>query len=303
VPNPVPPAFNLRGIHIPLDRILPMKKVLIDPKRNVTFKRVLSSIKEVGLIEPLIVYPQGSGKTTNYSLLDGHVRFEALKHLNYETAPCLLSDEDEAYTYNHKVNIVPPIQEHFMIIKAIENGVSEERIARALDVDIGHIRQKRDLLNGICKEAVELLKNKNASRETLRELRRVKPMRQIEMAELMLNSYNFTCSYAKCLIASTPDDQLVDSNRSKVPKGIKAEELAAMEKEVESLEQNFITLEEAHGKNTLHLVLAVAYLRKLVENSAINKFLQAKYADISAEFQKLIETTSLERTGTRLQAP
>lgn len=301
--NPLPPAFNLHGVHIPLDRILPMKKVIIDPKRNVTFKRVLSSIKEVGLIEPLIVYPQGSAKTTNYSLLDGHVRFEALKHLNYTTAPCLLSNEDEAYTYNHKVNIVPPIQEHFMIMKAIENGVSEERIARALDVDVGHIRQKRDLLNGICSEAVELLKNKNASRETLRELRRVKPIRQIEMAELMLKSYNFTCSYAKCLIAATPDEQMLDSNRSKAPRGVKAEELAAMEKEVESLEQNFISLEEAHGRNTLHLVLAVGFLRKLLENSAINKFLQAKYTDIGAEFQKLIETTSLERSGTRLPAP
>jgi ParB-like chromosome segregation protein Spo0J len=291
------PAFDLHGVHIAVDRILPMKQVVTDPKKNGTFRRVLSSIKEVGLIEPLIVYPQG-GKGSNYSLLDGHIRFEALKQLNYERVPCLISNEDEAYTYNHKVNVVPPIQEHFMIMKAIENGVSEERIARALDVDVAQIRQKRDLLNGICEEAVELLKNKNASRETLRELRRVKPMRQIEMAELMLKSHNFTCSYAKCLIAASPDDQLTDPARSKAPKGVKAEEVAAMEKEVESLEQNFLALEEAHGKNTLHLVLAVAYLRKLLDNNAVGKFLANRYADINSELQKLIETTSLERSGT-----
>lgn len=295
--DPLRAAFDPHGVHIPVDRILPMKQVVADPKKNSTFRRILASIREVGLIEPLIVYPQG-GKANNYSLLDGHLRLEALKQLGFETIPCLISNEDEAYTYNHKVNIVPPIQEHFMIMKAIENGVSEERIARALDVDVAQIRQKRDLLNGICTETVDLLKNKLASRETLRELRRVKPMRQIEMAELMLKSHNFTCSYAKCLIAATPDDQLLDPAKSKVPRGVKAEEVAAMEKEVESLEQNFLALEESHGKNTLHLVLAIAYLRRLLENSTVGKFLSSRYADINAEFKKLIETTSLERSGT-----
>jgi ParB-like chromosome segregation protein Spo0J len=291
-------AFDLHGVHLPVERILPMKQVVTDPKKNATFRRVLSSVKEIGLIEPLIVYPQGAGKAANYSLLDGHIRFEVLKQLNHATVPCLISNEDEAYTYNHKVNVVPPIQEHFMIMKAIESGVSEERIARTLDVDVAQIRQKRDLLNGICPEVVELLKNKRASRETLRELRRVKPMRQIEMAELMSKSYNFSISYAKCLIAATPDDQLLDPNKSKAPKGVKAEEVAAMEKELESLEQNFLALEEAHGKNTLHLVLAIAFLRKLLDNGAVAKFLLTRYGDINAEFQKLIETTSLERAGT-----
>jgi prepilin-type processing-associated H-X9-DG protein len=295
--DPLSAAFDLHGVHIPVDRILAMKQIVTDPKKNVTFRRVLSSIKEIGLIEPLIVYPQGAGKGANYSLLDGHVRFEVLKQLNHETVPCLISNEDEAYTYNHKVNVVPPIQEHFMIMKAIESGVSEERIARALDVDVAQIRQKRDLLNGICAEAVELLKNKRASRETLRELRRVKPMRQIEMAELMSKSYNFTNSYAKCLIAATPDDQLLDPNKSKAPKGVKAEEVAAMEKELASLEQNFLALEESHGKNTLHLVLAIAFLRKLLDNVAVSRFLLSRYCDINTEFQKLIETTSLERAG------
>src|SRR5271154_1966100 len=94
----------------------------------------------------------------------------------------------EACTYNHKVSRVAPIQEHFMIMKAIEQGVSEERIAATLDIDVGRIRQKRDLLVGICPEAIALLKDRDASPGALREIRKVKPMRQIEMAELMLAS-------------------------------------------------------------------------------------------------------------------
>jgi RepB plasmid partitioning protein len=248
------------------------------------------------LIEPLIVHPQGAGKASNYSLLDGHTRFEALKKLGFERVPCLISTEDEAYTYNHKVNVVPPIQEHFMIMKAIANGVSEERIARALDVDVASIRHKRDLLNGVCPEAVELLQNKHTSKDALREFRRVKPMRQIEMAELMIRGHNFTASYAKCLLAATPDEQLVEPHKPKAPRGFR-DEVVGMERERESLEQNFLALEETHGKNVLHLVLATAYLRKLLENSVVARFLSKHHPDISAEFQKLIETNSLDRAG------
>src|SRR5208282_2675247 len=62
--------------------------------------------------------------------------------------------------YNHKVNPLTAIQEHFMIMEAIRNGVWEERIAKTLDVDVAAIRRKRDLLEGICPEAVQLLKEK-----------------------------------------------------------------------------------------------------------------------------------------------
>jgi hypothetical protein len=39
-----------------------------------------------------------------------------------------------------------------MILKAIERGVSEERIAKALDVDVAHIRRKRRLLEVVREE-------------------------------------------------------------------------------------------------------------------------------------------------------
>ena len=61
-----------------------------------------------------------------------------------------------------------------MIAKAIKNGASEERIARTLNVDLTLIRQKRDLLNGICKEAVQLLREKRTSAAAIRELRKVR---------------------------------------------------------------------------------------------------------------------------------
>lgn len=54
----------------------------------------------------------------------------------------MISTDDEAFTYNNRVNSIAIIQEHKMILKAIENGVSEERIAKSLNVDVASIRRR-----------------------------------------------------------------------------------------------------------------------------------------------------------------
>ena len=41
-------------------------------------------------------------------LLDGHVRLMILKDLGQTSAKCLISTDDEGFTYNHKVKLVEP---------------------------------------------------------------------------------------------------------------------------------------------------------------------------------------------------
>lgn len=169
-----------------------------------------------------------------------------------------------------------------------------EHLASTLSVDIGAIRQKRDLLKGICPEAVALLKDKNVVAKGLRELRRVAPMRQIEMTELMIAANNFSTDYVRCLIAATPEKDLVDTEKMKVLPGMKPEDIARMEHEMEVLSRDFTLIEESHGKNTLNLVLAVGYLRKLLANAAVVRHLSQRFPDILGEFQKLIDTPELK---------
>src|ERR1041385_4108738 len=128
----IPIGFNMRKIRVPLDHILPIRQVK-DPSSKVErYKTILMSIKAVGLIEPLVIYPC-QGKPDTYHLLDGHLRLLALKELGETAADCLVAHDDESYTYNARINRVSPIQEHRMIKKAIQNGVSPERIAIALN--------------------------------------------------------------------------------------------------------------------------------------------------------------------------
>ena len=70
------------------------------------------------------------------------------------------------------------------------------------------------MLVGICPEVVELLKDKSVNPERFEVLRKMKPMRQIEAAELMSTAGNYTASYAKALLAATRQADLVKSERA-----------------------------------------------------------------------------------------
>ena len=255
---------------------------------------MLTSVKEVGIIEHLVVCKQKDlmGK---FLLLDGHLRLDVLKSLGQKNVRCLVSTDDEAFTYNHKISRLSPIQEHFMILKAVDKGLSEERIARALDVDVSLIRRKRSMLNGLDKEAVGLLKDKQISPSALRVISKVKPMRQIEMCELMITAHNFTVPFAKALLAATSQSQRVEPSKKKKLEGVSLEEMARMEKETETLVKDIKLVKESYGKDTLNLVLACGYLSRMLENAKVVRFLSVHYPDILGEFQKIIAATSLSR--------
>ncbi len=288
-------ACESEVLQVPIDKILPMR--LLDPAINKTskYKCIAASVRELGLIEPMVIFPQ-PGVQGMFLLLDGHIRYAILKELGESRAKCLVSVDDEGFTYNHKVNRLSAIQEHFMILRAIKSGVDESRIARSLNVDVGSIRQKRDLLEGICPEAVHLLKDQPPTANVFRELRKLKPMRQIEIAELMRASHNFSVGYAKCLVAATAEDQFIDS-RPKEVRGLSPDDVARMEHEMDSLGREFKLVESTHGKNVLHLVLVVGYLRKLLDNARIVRFLSQNHIEILSEFQKLVEARNLSEGG------
>jgi prepilin-type processing-associated H-X9-DG protein len=297
--DPTPMAFLPNGVTIPLANILPLKTLPVGVQKSQRYLRIKASMQEVGIVEPPIVFPQ-KGQPGMYLMLDGHVRLDIAKALGHPTLFCLISTDDEAFTYDHKVSQLTPIQEHFMVLKAIKNGVSEERIARTLNVDPGTIRHKRDLLAGICKEAVELLKSRRASAGAILEMKRVKPMRQIEMAELMIASNNYTSAYARCLVIASPQDQIVeaeDDDKDPNTAGLEPHDLARIQTEMTSLERDFKLVQEEYGQNMLHLVVVVAYVRRLLDKAAVVRFLSRVEPAMLAEFQRIVETADLRATG------
>ena len=196
MPPPKSPGFeaNLRTIQI--DAILPVKQLPATVPKSQKYGQIAASIREVGLIEPPVV-ARAAGQEGSFILLDGHVRLHVLKEMGETTVTCLVATDDESFTYNKRISRLATIQEHKMILRAVERGVSEARIAAALNVNIALIRQKRTLLNGICPEAAELLKARHCPINSFRSLRKMKPLRQIQAAELMIAANNYTVPYVE----------------------------------------------------------------------------------------------------------
>ncbi len=289
--TPVRAAFELGGQILPLSSIHPIRQVKPSDHAFGKYRAVLSSIREVGLIEPLMVHPQPGGK--NFFLLDGHMRLKALQELGLTEAFCLISTEADAFTYNDKVNRLSLIQEHRMITRAIEKGVTPEQISKALSVDVSKIIASINLLEGIDQEAVDILKDKPITAIALRMFRKAKPMRQVDMAQLMVAGNNYTRAYADALIVGTPNDQLVAGNKAKAKHGISDDEVVRMEKEMETLERDYRLHQDTFGENSLHLNATQRYVKRLLENTKIKRFLNNRYPELLEEFQELASLEAL----------
>jgi RepB plasmid partitioning protein/ParB-like nuclease domain len=286
------PGLKRLASTLPIASLQPLHLVSETIKKTRKYAQIVSSIQEIGIIEPPVV-ARIKTDPHRYLLLDGHLRIEALKDAGQVEVSCLISTDDEAFTYNKRVNRLAIIQEHRMILKAIERGVPEARIASALKVDTGTLRHKMRLLDGICPEAAELLKDKHVASNTFWSLRRMVPIRQIEAADLMIAMNKFTASYASAILAATPESQLVNRRKGKAIKGLSDEQIALMERESSNLEREFKIAEQSYGTDHLDLVLAKGYLAKLLRNARVVRYLAQHYSEYLSEFQKVADIESL----------
>jgi ParB-like chromosome segregation protein Spo0J len=278
---------------IPLDRILPSRRIPDGLHGSRKFKQIQASIDAVGLIEPLIVGQ--ADKSGQHVLLDGHIRLLVLREMEFVDAPCLVATDDESYTYNNRINRLTTIQEHFMIRRAVERGVKPDRLAKALNVDVSSIHKKVSLLDGVCAEAAELLKEQNFSANIGGILRKMKPTRQVECVELMLAANKLNVAYAQALLAATPKEMLVGETKPKKMKGVTSEQMAKMEREMGNLQEQYKLIEQTYGQDVLNLVLAKGYLVKLLDNTAVLRYLRQKQRDVLTEFENIVQTVALDQ--------
>lgn len=287
-------GFIPEPLSVLVSSILPSRRIPAPVVESRKFKQIRTSIEEVGLIEPLSVTPadQSSGQ---HVLLDGHLRLLAIQDLGYERAACLVATDDESYTYNNRVNRLSTIQEHYMIRRVIERGVSPERLAKALSVDVSQIIKKMSLLDGICPEAAELLGDRQFSAELVRAIRKMKPTRQVECVELMVAANNVSVSYAEALLVATPAAFLVEGKKPRKLTGVSPEQMAKMEREMSNLQGQYKLVEQTYGQDVLNLVLAKGYLAKLLENEPARQYVAQRHPDLMVEFESIVATISLDQ--------
>lgn len=75
---------------LPIGRLVPLHERKLDQKHR---RRLAASVRATGLIEPLVVFPNGD----DYAILDGCLRYRVLLEMGEETVPCRLWNEPTSF--------------------------------------------------------------------------------------------------------------------------------------------------------------------------------------------------------------
>lgn len=285
-------GFEPELLVVPLAALMPVKTLRPTVKASYKYAQIAQSIREIGLVEPPVV-ARDLAAPGRYLLLDGHLRVEILKDEGRTEVECLVSTDDEAFTYNRSVNRISPVMERAMILRALERGVPEAKIAAAMSLEAVSVKRRMKMLVGICDEATSQLNDKHCPLAVFDILRKMKPLRQMAAAELMVQHNNFSVAYASAILAGTPSCDLV-AGAKPAPKGVTPAAMARLERELDNLQAAVGAVQDSFSRDNLHLTVAKGYLRKLLTNRSVLLFLGDRYPELLEQFQAIADVAATE---------
>jgi hypothetical protein len=280
-------AFERQLLRLPLSRLVSNRTISTRTRHSRKYAQIANSIRAVGLIEPLVVARQPTG---DFLIVDGLLRLESLREAGAEEADCLIARDDEAFTYNKRISRLSIVQEHNMILKALARGVPEKQLIESLSISSATLRQKRNLLHGICDEVAEMLKDRHVPIHLFGILRKMRPTRQVDAVRLMIATDKFTVTYANSLLAATSPADLHEGTRDKGLKGLQPRQLRVIERETANLEREYHAAQRAFAQRTLNLVIARGFVARLMANGNVYRYIALHHPDIAAQLPELAPT-------------
>jgi len=272
-----------QGLDIPIIRLRPLRERKI-PKR--AYDKILTSIKKIGLLEPLVVYPEGD----DYVILDGVARYRVLLELGVEIVPCLVGKRRETFTSDRMVNQVSPVQESRMIEKSLTE-LDEQTIADTLGLaKIGH-RMKKLLLQQLHPDVALAYDQGKIGRMCAQELTCVKPQRQRDILAAMDGYKDYSVAFARTLILKTPPALRDTRKRKHDPWDKTAQKKADLLKQLTEAEDKHDFYSRLYKQYTIDLLRLAIYARTLLSNLRIRAYLDEHQSAIMARFEAVIAET------------
>ena len=284
------PAFDLNSVKI---RISDLEETANrkNYKKLISYNSILSSIREVGIIQPLVVcISPNNGK---YKILDGHVRFYALRELKQKYVYCIIANDNERYTFDAQINNLSTFQKAAMIAKAVKNRVSVKRIASALGISEKQILSDMNVTEGLDGKVVEILKTANVTSKSLRELKRVRNARQIQIAQMMKSSNNYSLTFVSSLVSASLPCDFHEGQRKTGKVRMDFSEIRTLEAASDSLEVRAKESLEKYHAQIFDLVTVIGFLRRLMEDDRINGYISRNFAGYYPELKKISENEDI----------
>ncbi|WP_175867545.1 plasmid partitioning protein RepB C-terminal domain-containing protein [Burkholderia contaminans] len=285
-------GFDGQLIKVSLNNLRPNKAIAESFWKTKKYRQILESIKAIGLVEPVVVrqHPAEAGA---YLIIDGHLRVEALRACGVAATNCLLALDDESFTYNRHTIGIASVQIHKMIVKALDRGVPAEDLAAALGMSVDMIKARFRMLDGICPEAAAILADKDCPAGMFHILRKMKPLRQIDAANRMVDFNNYSIKFAMAMLEATPDELLAAPLAKNTKSTSWSEANARLEREVAALQVESRMYEDNYGRDNLQLMMITTYLQSLLTDARIVLWLSENRRDYLTEFKKIADIKSL----------
>jgi len=285
--SPIRTGFEPTVLRLGLSSLIPRHPLPERLKRTRKFRQISASIREVGLIEPMVV-SRIAGDSTRFLIIDGHLRWLALRELNTPDAMCLVSHSAEAVTYDSRSAVLAPIQERMLIQRAVQDGVRPERLARALLLEPEQQRRHQADLDRLDPAAAALFRGHRLSADIVDILLEMAPRRQREAALLMLAAANVSASYARVLHAETRSVDLVDPSMPKQIFGLDESALRQMESAAAGINRAFVAIQSDFSTNTLDLMQVRAFCEQILGLPAMRSHLASHHPAALASVEQIL---------------
>lgn len=274
---------SVQGIDISIVKLVPRHERKVPKKYR---QRIEASVRAVGLIDPLIVFPLKDG----YEILDGALRYRILLDLGIESVPCLINNTRDGFTGNRMVNQLSASQEMRMLRKSLEE-LDEKTIANALGMQsIGH-RLNKGLLDKLHPEVVKAFNANKINLQTAKELINVKTERQHEILQLMESCKDFSTTFARGLVLKTGVTKRAKANGARTPWTKADEKKSQLLKKLQEAEQQQDFYTGLYRQYTTNLLKLVIYVRSMLNNAEVKSYLQAHHAELARIFEEILAST------------
>jgi ParB family transcriptional regulator, chromosome partitioning protein len=278
--------MQTQGEDVLIELLVPLKERDINLKTHRGFNKILSSIKAIGLIEPLCVYKE-NGK---YIILDGFLRFKACQLLDVKTIPCMCYRDKEAYTFNRMVNKLSASQESRMLRNSLRT-LDEKTVASVFGIKSLKNRLGMNILPELHPKVLKVLDKELMSRHCATELTYVSQERQLEILSEMDKSNDYSISLCRAMIIKTPSHH---RNSHKVhkrawrPESQKKQELVSKLEAIGKRYDFYTTLYRQYSTDLLRLSV---YVRKLITNEQIRSHIANTTPEILERFESIVFET------------
>lgn len=282
-----------RAKDIDIDRLVPLQERQLNFRANTGFRKILASISEIGIIEPLCVYEEGG----MYIILDGYIRYRSCLELGVETVPCLVFPDKEAYTFNRMVNQLSYTQEARMLRKSLES-VDEQVIARVFGQK--SIKHKLDtsLQKRLDPKIVAALDKGLITKCCAKEFTYVKPERQLQILKEMQDAGDYAVSFARALVLRTPAKLRNKEKKRHSPWDKDPAQKQQLVAKLEAVEKRYDFYSSLYRQYSSDLLKLCFYVRKLVTNKKIHDHMETSAPEILQRFETILfETQGEQKEG------